>query len=530
MGTLGERWLRARSGMALALLGALAAPAGLVACARQDATAVEATDCRRGDCADAATPAATDAGSSEARTAGGGIGSGLPRDGGGTSAAGGDAASDAGPARPPLPDYTLEVDAPGDGDRIDGIVTVRGRSAAFQNIEVWDATHQMPPLAQTSPTSDGSFSLDIDTASLTPGATTWTVWGWDSPPGQAYMHSASVALALTIGSTSQSDAAVPPGGQTIGTGDVAMPAVGPAPSEADNAGGAPFVLVKNWDFGTNGTITDVASLSAEFQFHDQFNTIANGTHYGAVIVAPTADTAISQSGLGLPGDMQPVEDPARPMREWTADSLKTYVRPLSSADSTISVSAHNAGCGSLVARWKLPNGGALLGKDLLWETRARMPVPQPGYWYAFWSAGNQWNNGAEMDVMQSFGSPNIYPPPNAFHADTVGGSQSIDYSSWPGGLSDAGVPESARDLRQWHTFSWLYRADDTYVVYYDGIVVQSGSIHWTLGGAQGGQALDLSFLFDLGWGHTDVASVDISLPASSFPLSYELDYSRVYLR
>ena len=43
--------------------------------------------------------------------------------------------------------------------------------------------------------------------------------------------------------------------------------------------------------------------------------------------------------------------------------------------------------------------GALLGKDILWETRARMPVPLAAYWFALWTAGNQWNKGAEMDVL-----------------------------------------------------------------------------------------------------------------------------------
>jgi hypothetical protein len=38
------------------------------------------------------------------------------------------------------------------------------------------------------------------------------------------------------------------------------------------------------------------------------------------------------------------------------------------------------------------------------------------------------------------------------------------------------------------------------------------------------------FLFDFGWGHIEIPEVNISLPASSFPLTYELDYSRVYLR
>jgi hypothetical protein len=160
----------------------------------------------------------------------------------------------------------------------------------------------------------------------------------------------------------------------------------------------------------------------------------------------------------------------------------------------------------------------------------RMPTPAAAYWFAIWTAGNKWNGGAEMDVLESFGTPNIYPPPAAFHVNSVGGTDTIDYSSWPNGLSAAGVPTNERDLRQWHTFTWLYRKDDSYVVYYDGHVAQTGTLHWTLGGTGTGEPIDMSFLFDFGWGHTKISDVNISLPAADFNITYEIDYSRVYLR
>ena len=46
----------------------------------------------------------------------------------------------------------------------------------------------------------------------------------------------------------------------------------------------------------------------------------------------------------------------------------------------------------------------------------------------------------------------------------------------------------------------------------------------------GGELIDMSFVFDFTWGHTQISDVNISLPASSFPITYEIDYSRVYLR
>ena len=159
-----------------------------------------------------------------------------------------------------------------------------------------------------------------------------------------------------------------------------------------------------------------------------------------------------------------------------------------------------------------------------------MPVAAAAYWFAIWTAGNKWNGGAEMDVLESFGTPNIYPPPAAFHVNSVGGSDKIGYGSWPQGLTSAGVPSNARDLREWHIFSWLYKTDDTYVVYFDGYVVQSGTIHWTNGGSSGGEKINMSFLFDFGWGHTQISDVNITLPASNFGITYEVDYSRVYLR
>ena len=128
--------------------------------------------------------------------------------------------------------------------------------------------------------------------------------------------------------------------------------------------------MKNWDFGSNGTLHDIGAVSSEFQYHDQFGTIGNGSNYGAITVAPNAATAISG---------QPVEDPSRPYREMTADTMKAYVRPLSASQANVTVSQHDAGNGSMTAKWTLASGGSILGKDLLWETRARMPVAAAAY-------------------------------------------------------------------------------------------------------------------------------------------------------
>jgi hypothetical protein len=320
-------------------------------------------------------------------------------------------------------------------------------------------------------------------------------------------------------------------GETVGTGKLTEPALGPAPMAGANVTGAPFVLVKNWDFGAAGTIRSMDDLIAEFQFHDQFNTIANGTNYGSVTVAPTSATAISASNLGLPNNRQPVEDPARPYREFTTDSITTHVLPLSPSDTTVSATAHDTGNGSFTAKWKLPGGGSRLKQDILWETRVRIRKPAPAFWFSLWTAGTRWNKGAEMDVVESFGTPNIGTGAKAFHVNSVGGSDLNPFTSWPSTLSTLGVPTGpARDLAEWHTFTWIYLRDDTYSVYFDDYLVQQGKLLWTVSGTASSQPIDMYFLFDLGWGHTQVQEVNISLPASNFPITYELDYSRVYLR
>jgi hypothetical protein len=339
---------------------------------------------------------------------------------------------------------------------------------------------------------------------------------------------AKPAASKAVAPAAPAEALVQPLSARVGTGDMQHPVTGPGPVEIAKLTGTPYTLVKNWDFGTHGTVRNQADLDSEFQYHDHFGTIANGTNYGSVTVASSRETAIGASGLGLPNDEQPVEDPARPNREWTAESLLAHVWPLSSTQQTASVAKHDTGNGSFAAKWGLPNGGELLGHDLVWETRVRMPKPLPGYWLALWTAGQLWDKGAEMDVLESFGVPDV--DAKAFHSDSVGGTNQVVYDSWPNTLSSIGVPMKERDLPDWHTWTWVYLRDDSYEIYYDGYLVQHGNIHWTRSGVEGGQETDMHFLFDFSWGHTQVQDVNIELPASAFPLTYEIDYSRVYMR
>ena len=316
--------------------------------------------------------------------------------------------------------------------------------------------------------------------------------------------------------------------ETIGGGTLASPAIGPKPSYG--IGGPKMVLVKNWHFGADGTIKNYADMSANFFYHDQFGTIGNGTNYGAHTVSPDTANALYN---------QPVEGVnSPPVRQFTKDSIKTLLTPLNGA-TTVDPKLHNAGCGSFMAKWSLPFGGALLGHDIVWETRVRYVTP-PYFWFAIWTAGNKWKwdghaQGAEHDLIESFGYDNGGNYTNYdgryWHVNTVGfpSRDTVDYGDWNRGMTSVGVPKY--DASQYHIWTWQYKKDNSFAMYVDGIKVQSGSDYqWTFGSHAGDEPIDVVFLFDGGWGHTQIDSVDKPLPASAFDGKfYEWNYSRVYL-
>ena len=312
---------------------------------------------------------------------------------------------------------------------------------------------------------------------------------------------------------------------TIGNGSIDQPAIGPAPAYNYGNDTVGFVLVKNWDFGFNGTITNMDSLTKHFQYHDQFGTIANGTNYGALTVAPDASSAVNN---------QPVEfvDTDRPVREMFDSTMKTYLVGLNGS-TTVHPKNNKAGCGSFQAKWKLPKGGERLGLDLIWETRVRYKTP-PYFWFALWTAGNKWDNGAEMDLIESFGFDNGGGYTNydgsLWHSSIVGGSSETNYhSNWGAAMNKYGITDY--DATQWHIWTWVYRADNTFSSYVDGINCQNGSVVWTTGGSPANDEIDMCFIFDASWGHKQISSVNHELDVSEFnDKFYEWDYSRVYLR
>ena len=266
-------------------------------------------------------------------------------------------------------------------------------------------------------------------------------------------------------------------------------------------------------------------------YHDQFGTIGNGTNYGAVTVAHDSATALAD---------QPIEGvDCPPVREFTADSLKTYLTGLDGA-TLCKPKSHNAGCGSFMAKWALPKaGGPAPDHDIVWETRVRYLTP-PYFWFAIWAAGNKWKydkgaQGAEQDLVESFGYDNGGKFTNFngrfWHSNAVAtpGNDKIDYRDWGKTMSDVGI--KSFDPSQYHIWTWHYKRDATYAMYMDGIKVQAGvDYYWTYGNRKTDEPLEMFFLFDGGWGHTQVASVNHALPASEFAGKYyEWNYSRVYL-
>jgi hypothetical protein len=314
---------------------------------------------------------------------------------------------------------------------------------------------------------------------------------------------------------------------TVGAGDIQRPVVGPKVAYDYGKDTAGYVLVKNWDFGKNGTIRTIDDLNEHFQYHDQFNQIANGAgKYGAYTVAPDREHALNAS--------QPIEgvNTSGPVRKFFDSSMKTYLVGLN-GKKTVNPTTSKAGCGSFQAKWKLPAGGSRLGMDLIWETRVRYETP-PYFWFSLWTSGNRWDRGAEMDVVESFGFDNGGSDTNYdggfWHSSVVGGTSETNYHrSWPAAMASYGIVNY--DASEYHTWTWVYETDNTFVAYNDGKVVQRGSIHWTLGAKPGVVPIDMSFIFDGAWGHTDIDSVDKTLPVSELAGKYyEWDYSRVYLR
>lgn len=312
------------------------------------------------------------------------------------------------------------------------------------------------------------------------------------------------------------------------------------PVEMANIGGDSFTLVKNWDFGTSGNIGSYAALDAEFYYHDQFNQISNGSgQYGTVTAATGSDTAISVSESYWTGQ-QPI-DPGNKYREFTDTTMLARIQRISGTGTVGPYSAYNGACGTLRSKFWLPSGGADLGKDIVWETRIRFKPKSPGvfpggYWFALWTIGDIWDAGPEMDVVEAWYDPSgDLENGDAWHSNSVGGEdeQFANGDSWWTGLEASGMPGVAvggpQSLVNWHTFTWVYKADNTYEVWCDGYRFQKGVLPWRVPSSNA--PTSMWFIWDMAALHSDIPPMNTYvIPEADLPLEYELDYSRVWLR
>ena len=169
-----------------------------------DTDAEPSSKCATASCTDgsggAKDPASGGARATAGKSGSGGksAGAGGQGSGGSTTVApgtGGETALDAGSS---LPRYDLVIDAPDNGASVSDKVTVSGRAPGFVTVEIWDETHQKPPLAQGEPNADGMFDLTVDVATLAPGMTTWTVHAWDAVPTQSASNTKTATIDLII--------------------------------------------------------------------------------------------------------------------------------------------------------------------------------------------------------------------------------------------------------------------------------------------------------------------------------------------
>jgi hypothetical protein len=189
----------------------------------------------------------------------------------------------------------LVIDTPKDGSTVSGSVKVSGWARGFVNVEAWDATHQKPPLGQATPAADGGFTLTVDTKNLASGATTWTIWAWDSAPGMPSTHDDSVPVMLTIGGS---------GGAAGAGGASASGGAAGSGGSGGNGGGRNFILGFYTDHKTSGPYHEwlgyypEANYGGSYQVHQP-----GGGFYLPSVKYPTVlDADISANGAHMSYD------------------------------------------------------------------------------------------------------------------------------------------------------------------------------------------------------------------------------------
>jgi hypothetical protein len=297
--------------------------------------------------------------------------------------------------------------------------------------------------------------------------------------------------------------------------------------------GEGWVIEYDLTFGfrrAEATVGERSTLCEKVYFFDQFGQKNNGGgNYLADNMAPPE--------CKDPGPTD-IYDADYPFHEVGPDTLKCFVKPKDRSATRIEPAQFGVPqpVGASGFRLKTPTLseglGSRFGRDVCWETRCRLSSPLPYYWWGLWISGERWDQGAELDVPESFGFDNglglLNYDGRSFHVNSVGGRDEISSRNWSPYL-----PSKFRSLLDWHTFTTVYTRDDTWQTFVDGELSNRGSLKWNYRGNVGDQPLSKAFfLIDNSWGHQKVASVrPSSVSAGIFRhFYYEYDFTRIWIR
>lgn len=283
-----------------------------------------------------------------------------------------------------------------------------------------------------------------------------------------------------------------------------------------------LVVSKQLDFGTNGNVNTFEKLDQELNYNLSMwgGTTDLGSAYGCRMAARTAATAV-------PG--QTVDSGVRFLTGETL-GIQAY------GDSTVygpngtgyvgPASAHNCLTGSFETKYKLPALGSALGKDVVWEFRSKVYNPVLGFWIAGWVVGTDWmtGQGPEVDVLESFYTPfNTPTDPWGWHGSPVGGTNVAPgpcLNDWPACLNPWKARGGSGKLNVFHTWTLVFKRDDTWTIYIDGFLYSAGTLPWR--NAHGNT--DAHFVFDCSIGNTGLWQVNnIHTPAATLPQRCDVD-------